>query len=275
MFSFDGSVAVVTGAAAGIGLALSHRLAAGGARLAMADVDAARLDDAAALVRRHGGDVLTVATDVSQAAGTLALRDTVLEKWGAVDVLCNNAGVAGEPGDPLWELPVEEWQRVLDVNLWGVIHGLRTFVPVMLASGRPGRIMNTASLAGLTANVMIPHYVASKQAVIAISETLRLQLAARDSAVTVTVLCPGAVATGMLDRERAREARAGMSGWDARSASSVISGIAAAQSADLVAERAVEAMRAGTFWVLPAPDSASRITKRVSELLAACPSGAF
>jgi NAD(P)-dependent dehydrogenase (short-subunit alcohol dehydrogenase family) len=201
----------------------------------------------------------------------LTLRDAVLDEWGAVDVLCNNAGVAGEPGEPLWELPVEEWQRVLGVNLWGVIHGLRTFVPVMLASGRPGRILNTASLAGLTTNVLIPHYVASKQAVIAISETLRLQLAARDSAVTVTVLCPGAVATGMLDRERTREAAAGIAGWDARRAASVTAGIAAAQPADLVAERAVEAMRDGAFWVLPAPDSASRITTRMTEVLAACP----
>jgi NAD(P)-dependent dehydrogenase (short-subunit alcohol dehydrogenase family) len=274
MDNFEGSVAVVTGAAGGLGLALSRRLAAVGARVAMADVDAARLDDAAAEVRLQGGEVLTVTMDVSEAPEVAALRDAVLDEWGGVDVLCNNAGVAGLPGDPLWELSVDEWQRVIGVNFWGVIHGVRAFVPVMLASGNPGCITNTASMTGLTANALIPHYVASKHAVIAVSETLRIQLAARNSRLTVTVLCPGAVATELLVRERAREAAAGIDGWDAGSAASATAEVAAAQAAELVADQAVEAMRAGTFWVLPAPDSAARISRRMNDVLAACPAPA-
>jgi 1-deoxy-11beta-hydroxypentalenate dehydrogenase len=262
----DGKVAVVTGAAGGIGLALARCLAEEGARVVVADVDAAAVEQAASLLRESGAEAFAVTTDVTDARSLDALRADAVARWDAVDVVCNNAGVQGPPGDPLWELPLEEWERVMAVNFYGVLHGLRTFVPPMLAGGRDGWILNTASMTGLTAMALIPEYVVSKHAVVALSESLRLQLAARTNDVSVTVLCPGAVSTGMHERERLREFAAGIAGWS--STPSPVVG--AHQSPELVARLAVDAMIARRFWVLPSANARDRVESRTSEILAAC-----
>jgi NAD(P)-dependent dehydrogenase (short-subunit alcohol dehydrogenase family) len=199
-----GRVAVVTGAADGIGRALADTFAAAGARLVLADVDGAKVAAVAEALASSGTEVVAMATDVSRADDVAELRDAALAKFGAVHVLCNNAGVMGPVGDPLWELPIGEWERVLAVNLWGVLHGITAFLPAMLESGDEGHVLNTASMQGVTSGALIPEYTVSKHAVVALSEALRAQLTARGARIGVTVLCPGGVRTGLADKEERR-----------------------------------------------------------------------
>ena len=193
-------VAVVTGAASGIGLAMCETFQAEGMKLVMADVEAAALDAAAGRLGATG-EVLAVRTDVSNAEEVDALRDAALARFGAVHVVCNNAGVGG--GGPLDELPLSTWRWVLGVNLWGVIHGVHSFLPGLVAQGE-GHIVNTGSIAGLTSFPNMAAYNVSKHGVVTLSETLYSELAASGSEVGVTVLCPGFVATRIIDSDRNR-----------------------------------------------------------------------
>ncbi|MDO7833424.1 SDR family NAD(P)-dependent oxidoreductase [Sphingobium sp. HBC34] len=190
-----GQVAVVTGAASGIGRGLATRFAELGLRLVLADLDEDRLADAAADCARDGVDVVAQRTNVADAGEVERLRDVALARFGQVDILCNNAGIVS-PFRPMWDNPLVDWQRVIDVNLWGVIHGIRSFVPAMVAAGR-GHVVNTASMAGL---IVVPSngiYNATKHAVVSLSETLEADLKAAGHDVGVTVLCPGLVDTAM------------------------------------------------------------------------------
>jgi NAD(P)-dependent dehydrogenase (short-subunit alcohol dehydrogenase family) len=151
--------------------------------------------------------VLPVVTDVSSAEAIDALAAKAFDTFGAVHVLCNNAGVGG--GGPIAELTVNDWEWVLGVNLWGVIHGHRAFLPTMLASGEPGHIVNTASMAGMIAGPMMGPYNAAKFAVVAITETLRAELEASGANVSCSVLCPGFVNTDIMDSARNRPSELG------------------------------------------------------------------
>src|SRR5215472_4759289 len=195
----EGRVAVVTGAASGIGFGLSERFVAEGMRVVMADVDAPALAEAAELLAGRGAEILPVTTDVSDGDQVDALRDRALEAFGAVHVVCNNAGVTGL-GRPVWEMSRREWEWVLGVNLWGVINGIRSFVPAMLEQDE-GHVVNTASLAGLVAGVLGP-YSTTKHAVVALSEGLHFGLLGRGARVGVSVLCPGWVRTRIYDSDR-------------------------------------------------------------------------
>src|SRR5262249_28553911 len=141
-------VVVITGGASGIGRALAHRFAAEGSKIVLADIEPGALEEAAAALRAGGATVLAVATDVSRPEQVQALCDRTVAEFGRVDVVCNNAGVA--VSGLAWEHTLADWEWVLGVNLWGVIHGVRTFVPVMLRQGGEGHIVNTSSVAGLT-----------------------------------------------------------------------------------------------------------------------------
>ena len=163
-----GKVAVVTGGGSGIGLALANAFAAAGCSVVLADVQADALDRAAVEVGSHGGETLTVVTDVSKADQVEALAAATMERFGAVHVVCNNAGVGGA-GDP-WLGPIETWEWVMGVNFWGVVHGVRAFLPHLVMSGG-GHIVNTASMAGLYPLTAAP-YDASKHAVVALTEDL-------------------------------------------------------------------------------------------------------
>ena len=178
--------AVVTGAANGIGRALAQVLHARGVRLVLADRDR---DGLAAVAAELGAT--SVAMDVTSADDHARLADAA----GAVDLVCLNAGITGTHGGPVWETPAAEWQQVLDVNLGGLVHGLRTFVPRLLAAQRPGHVLVTASLAGLLTWPGGGSYAASKHAVVAVAEQTALALA--DTPVSVTVACPALVRTGM------------------------------------------------------------------------------
>src|SRR5436190_7750561 len=193
MRDLTGKTAVITGAASGMGRAFAERFAGAGMNIVLADVEAPKLDEAEAAVRAKGVETLAVATDVSDADAVERLRDAALERFGRVNVVCNNAGVAGGmAGDGSIQLP--EWQWVMGVNFWGVVHGHRSFLPHLLEHG-DGHIVNTASMAGHFPGHSA--YSAAKWAVVAISEGLFGQLRMQGSTVGVSCLCPGFVATNI------------------------------------------------------------------------------
>ena len=200
MDELEGRVAVVTGGASGIGLALAHRLAAEGMKLAIADVEHDALGAAAEQLADAGADVLAVRTDVSDADAVEAFAAQVRDRFGAWHVVCNNAGVGGH-GFLTWETPPSEWQWVMGVNLMGVINGIRTFVPALVEQNE-GHVVNTASLAGLTTIPFMAPYSATKHAVLAVSEVMFHELTMLGSAVKITVLCPGFVKTRIADANR-------------------------------------------------------------------------
>jgi NAD(P)-dependent dehydrogenase (short-subunit alcohol dehydrogenase family) len=269
MTDLSGKVAVITGAGDGIGRALAGALAAEAARLVLADLDAEKLAAAGAELTRGGAEVLTVRTDVSCDADVLALRDAAVARFGTVHVLCNNAGVMGPAGDPLWELPVGEWERVLAVNFFGVLHGVQAFLPVMLANGEAGHVLNTASMQGLAAGSLIPEYTVSKYAVVALSEALHAQLRERDVPIGVTVLCPSAVSTDLASRERRRlSGLAGGSPWAVPPGG----GGPPAQwghvlTPDQAAATALAAVRADRLYAFTHPDSRVRVEARFGPIL--------
>jgi NAD(P)-dependent dehydrogenase (short-subunit alcohol dehydrogenase family) len=203
----SGRVAVVTGAASGIGLGLAERFAAEGMRVVMADVEEPALSEAAERVAANGTSVLPVPTDVADRAAVGALRDAALSAYGAVHVVCNNAGVGGSHG-PLWECSPGEWDWVLGVNLEGVMNGVRSFMPVLLEQ-ETGHLLNTSSVFGVFAGTLGPYGV-SKHAVTALTETLHFNLRSLGvSHVGVSVLCPGAVRTNFGTSARNRPSWAG------------------------------------------------------------------
>lgn len=200
MESLRDRVAVVTGGGSGIGRALVDVFAREGARLVVADIDEAAAIETADAVRARGGTALAVRTDVSDLGQVQALADRAFAELGAVDVLCNNAGVALWGG--LEQATHRDWQWVLGVNLWGVIHGLEAFLPRMIAGNRRGHVVNTASMAGLVATRGLGIYNTSKYAVVGLSETLAKDLA--PYGIGVSVLCPMGVATRIRSSDRNR-----------------------------------------------------------------------
>ena len=193
-------VAVVTGAGSGIGRALALAFGREGMRVALADLDETGMAETAGLVRGQGGEALAVRTDVADRASVQALADRAFAAFGRVHVLCNNAGVATSGG--IEAATHQDWQWVLGVNLWGVIHGLEAFLPRMIAQEEPGHIVNTASMAGLIASQGLGVYNTSKYAVVGLSETLAKDL--RPYGLGVSVLCPMGVSTRIRDSERSR-----------------------------------------------------------------------
>lgn len=268
-----GRVAVVTGAASGIGLALCERLVGEGLRVVMADVERPALAEAAGRLAGAGGAVLAVPTDVSEAGQVDALRERALEAFGAVHLLCSNAGVAGA-SRPLWDTGLGEWDWILGVNLWGAIHCIRSFVPVLLEQDA-AHVVFTASLAGLVSGVLGPYSV-SKHAVVALSEGLWFQLRAAGGHVGVSVLCPGWVRTRLHESERNRPASAGPSlepdpaAW-ARAAGSGL--LASAMDPAVVADHVMDAVRTDRFYVLTHPDLAAGVHRRAEDVLAGGPPG--
>jgi NAD(P)-dependent dehydrogenase (short-subunit alcohol dehydrogenase family) len=267
-----GRVAVVTGAASGIGLGLCERFAAEGMRVVMADVEAPALHEAAAQVFRQGADVLPVVTDVSSAEQVEALREEAVRAFGAVHVLCNNAGVGG-PHDPLWLVPRGDWEWVLGVNLGGVINGIRSFVPLLLEQ-EAAHIVNTASVFGIFAGALGPYGI-SKHAVVALSETLHFQFRALGARVGVSVLCPGAVRTRFGTSARNRPATAGpplASGAAERASEEQFQRLlATAMDPAEVAELVVKGIRGSRFYILTSSNRNQAIRRRGEEILAGDP----
>ena len=261
-------VAVVTGAASGIGQALATRFAAERMKVVLADVEAGPLAQVADDLCAAGATVLAVPTDVGDRAAVDALARRAVEAFGAVHVICNNAGVAG-PGGPLWTLTDADWEWTLRVNLWGVVHGIRAFVPLLVAQGE-GHVINTASIAGLISPQLMGPYVASKHAVVAISEVLALDLEVTGSPVKVSVLCPGFVRTRIGESQRNRPAHlADTSSHPAAAlaANMVQQAVAGGTSPDDVAEQVVAAIREERFYVLTHPEMTGAVHHRNNDIV--------
>ncbi len=200
MTDFQAKVAVVTGGASGIGRAMAERFAEEGMRIVIADVEQSALERTEAEMIADGAEVIAIRCDVSKAHDVKFLAEETIKAFDSVHILCNNAGV--EIAGSIWAIPLEDWEWVLGVNLWGVIHGLHYFVPLMLEHGQPSHIVNTASMAGLIPGGGI--YGVTKHAVVSLSESLFGEFAAREAAIGVSVLCPGWVNTNILESERNR-----------------------------------------------------------------------
>lgn len=259
MSSQTGQVAVITGAASGIGRGLAEEAARRGMRLVLADLDAPGLDRLCDALRANATEVVSRVTDVGQLAQVEALRDCAVESFGGVDLLFNNAGVI-QTGYS-WEISQSQWQRMLDVNLNGVIHGIRSFLPLLLRQGRGGHVINTASLAGLLNSPLLAPYNVTKQAVVALSETLHYELALLDAPIAVSVICPGPVASAIMDSNQHSDAAGeGLSQLlDGR----IRHGMSPAELAALVFD-AIDAKR---FWVLPHKDFKAALQRRVRSIL--------
>lgn len=268
MKDLRGRVAVVTGAASGIGLALSERFAAEGMKVLMADLADAPLEASARKVRESSrtsrgdafdpSDVIVQATDVARWADVEALARVTRERFGGAHVVCNNAGV--RTMGSIWDVTLEDWNWVMNVNLWGVIHGIKAFVPDMLAKGEPGHIVNTASIVGLVGAADNGPYSASKSGVVGVSEALREELKLAGAPIGVTVLCPGRVPTQI--RENSSRRRPSGTPVATRSSGRNDRELQPSEVASMV----LEAIRDERFWLLTHPEFADKVEARSREL---------
>lgn len=259
------NVAVVTGAASGIGRAMAERFAAEGMKVVLADVEEEPLAEVTASLTAVDATVIAVKTDVSNAAAVENLAHQTLDAFGAVHILCNNAGVVCSR--PVWEHSLADWEWVLGVNLWGVIHGIRAFVPRMLAQETECHIVNTASILGLVGGAGEGIYKVSKHGVVVLSETLAAELAQKGAKIQVHVLCPGWVRTGILDSERNRPQSPSVpqigSAQNARD--EMESGISPAEAA----EHVYRAIQNGDFYIFTHPEMKAQVQARMERILSA------
>ena len=254
-----GKAAVVTGGASGIGRALAIRFAREGANVVVADLDAAGMESVAAEARGLGVKALTVRTDVSELPQVEALATRAFEAFGSVHLLCNNAGVAAWGG--LESASHRDWQWVLGVNLWGVIHGVEAFVPRMIARGEPGHIVNTASMAGLVASKGLGVYNTSKYAVVGLSETLAKDL--KPYRIGVSVLCPMGVQTRIRESERNRPAALRNERAEGGEPVELIGRYLAP---DTVAEMVLAAIRSNELYVITHDEALEPLRRRAERL---------
>jgi NAD(P)-dependent dehydrogenase (short-subunit alcohol dehydrogenase family) len=253
MQELNGRVAVVTGGASGIGFALASAFAAEGMKVVLGDIETPALDDAVAELVASGADAIGVRTDVSDDASVAALAAAAVDRFGAIHVACNNAGVGG--GGLSWEAPLSMWEWVLGVNMWGVIHGIRAFVPILMQQDE-AHVVNTASIAGLVAGPLMGPYNASKHAVVALSETLYHELALMALQVKVSVLCPGWVKTRIADSARNRPAADVADGAPNEGLALALQGfIDRGMPPEQLAAAVLDAIRAEQFWILPHDDT--------------------
>ncbi len=270
MKEFKGKVAVITGAASGIGRGIAERCISEGMKVVLADIDEANLTKAETELKTLGGTVLGVRTDVSKLRDVELLARQALDAFGQVHLLFNNAGVAA--GGAAWEATCNDWEWVIGVNLWGVIHGVKVFTPIMLAQNTECHIINTSSTAGLTVGGASAPYAVTKHAVVALSESLYLSLQQRKSLVNVSVLCPGLVRTNIANTERNRpaelrnepvtlspEMQAGLAAFKA----AIEASMPPLQVADVV----FDAIKKEQFYILPHPEWTEVIQLRTDKLL--------
>ena len=269
MKALAGKVAVVTGAASGIGRALARAFAAEGMAVVLADVETGPLEEVAHEVAAGGAKAIPVRTDVSKATDVAALATAALNAFGGVHVVCNNAGVS--VAGPSWMQTLADWEWVLGVNLWGVIHGIRTFTPILLQQGEEAHVVNTASIAGMISGPGMGVYNVTKHGVVTLSETLYHELRGLGVPIGVSVLCPAWVNTRILDSARNRPVELAETvekplGRDEME--QVVRGLLASSlSPDEVARRVVDAVRADRFYVLSHPEWKRFVRLRMEDIL--------
>ncbi len=267
---FKDKVAVITGAASGIGFGLAQAAAARGMKLVLADIEPAALEQAAVELEKTGTQLITVVTDVSKAASMENLETRTMEAFGGVHLVFNNAGVGG--GGCIWELDTDYWEWVLGANLWGVIHGMRVFTKHLIAQGE-GHIINTASVAGLISAPGTGPYTVSKHAVVALSEVLAGELRNANSAVGVSVLCPSFVDTKIYLAERNRPLSPEKKNDPAYIEEQKVIGELAGEffkttlSPAEVARQVFEAIEQERFYILTHPGVKGEVEKRMNAIL--------
>lgn len=254
MKDFDGKTAVITGGAHGIGRAMGELFLSKGMNVVLADIEQQVLDTTVAELKASGGHCIGVVTDVSRAEDVQRLADAAVAEFGAIHIACNNAGVFA--GGLLWEESLADFNWQLDVNVWGVIHGIRTFVPIMAAQGDDCHIVNTASMAAVTAMPYSGIYHMTKHAVLAMSESLYHELSFHVPNVKVSVLCPEAINTGIAASERNRQSDYSGEGdiveSDARSivSQALADSVAAGIGPEVMAQRVFDGIVAERFYLL-------------------------
>jgi NAD(P)-dependent dehydrogenase (short-subunit alcohol dehydrogenase family) len=271
MEQLEDRVAVVTGGGSGIGRAVATQLAGAGMHVVVADIQQDALDATVADLVAAGHRAIGVRTDVSDGDSVDALAEATVAEFGAVHVVHNNAGVG--VGGPVWTHTERDWQWVLGVNLWGVIHGIRAFVPRMLAQGGPAHVVNTASMAGLISVPYLGAYNVSKHGVVTLSETLNRDLRLAGADIGVSVLCPGLVMTNIFESQRNRPEEladdAGSSGLsalldgvgDSSATQDAIGAFGQILSPDEVAAAVVDAVRQDRFYILTHPESTEALVR--------------
>jgi NAD(P)-dependent dehydrogenase (short-subunit alcohol dehydrogenase family) len=263
MKEFRGKTAVITGGAAGIGRAMGELFARQGMNLVLADIEQAALDETVSALRGAGYSCEGVVTDVSRADEVERLADAAMDRFGGIHIACNNAGVIA--GGLLWEESLADYQWMMDVNVWGVVHGIRSFVPRMLQQDGDCHIVNTSSMAALTAMPYTGIYNMTKHAVLALSESLYHELAFHAPSVKVSVLCPEAINTGIAMAERNRPERYSgegdivESGERAGIMQVLADSVAAGIGPEVMARRVLKAIREERFYIL-SPEDAWRET---------------
>jgi NAD(P)-dependent dehydrogenase (short-subunit alcohol dehydrogenase family) len=270
MQEFQGKTAVVTGAGSGIGRALVLTFAGEGMRVAMADLDAGALSETEGLVGAEfpSTEVLSRQCDVSQAEQVNSLADAVFDRWGQVDVVCNNAGVF--VGGVIWDRPDADFDFVLGANVWGILHGIRAFVPRMIAQGTEGHVVNTSSVAGLLGAPFEAPYAISKFAAYAATESLAHDLVAAGSKIRASVLCPGIIATNIVDsdRHRPKELMTPVTDDQKFVTDFLSSAVAVGMPPSEVAKMVVAAIRAEEFLILTHDSYPKQLQARTEALVA-------
>lgn len=263
----QGKTAIITGAASGFGREFAQLCAAEGMNLVLADLDVAGLAATGELVAATGAGILTVPTNVARPEQVEALAERTWERFGGGHLLFNNAGVAA--AGPVWSATLEDWKWVLDVNLMGVVHGIRSFVPRMIAQGGPAHVVNTASAAGLVSPPGMSVYCVSKHAVVTLSECLYHDLRLAGTRIGVSVLCPGFVKTGIAESHRNRPAELRATNPMAPVYGEKIRQIIEASSitARDIAEQTIAAVIEDRFYIVTHPESDSGVTARLTGIL--------
>jgi NAD(P)-dependent dehydrogenase (short-subunit alcohol dehydrogenase family) len=261
---FQGGVAVITGAGSGIGEGLARTAAELGMQVALADVNVERMERVAAEIRATGATAITIATDVADPAALDRLAATVQDKLGDVRLLMNNAGI--EILGLTWELPVEVWEKAIRINVLGVIHGVRAFVPRMLAAGKPAFIGNLSSIGGLGMMAVQTPYILSKHAVLSFSECLRMEMDLVRAPISVSAVLPGPISTRIFDDAATGRDRSSIEGHR-KAMNDMIRG-----AGSLTGKQAAEVILAGIaardFFVSTHPEITAQMAKQRAEHLA-------
>jgi NAD(P)-dependent dehydrogenase (short-subunit alcohol dehydrogenase family) len=264
---FKDKVAVITGGASGIGRALADRAVREGMKIVLADVEREPLLKAEAELSERGAQVLAVETDVSKSVEIERLAEKAVATFGGVNLLFNNAGVV--LGGRIWENTADDWDWIIGVNLMGVIHGVRIFVPIMEEQGDECHIVNTASMAGLVSGPKLGAYKVTKFGVVALSETLYYELGEAGSKIGVSVLCPGFIRTQINISGRNRP-DGGLRNLnpDAEESELLNDGVAGGKDPSDIADYVFEGIKAGKLFLLPHEGSGERVTHRAQEIVA-------
>ena len=262
MYDVDDKTAVVTGAASGMGLGMAHSFAAAGMSVVLADIEADRLDTAVNGLKSNGHRAIGVVTDVSDESQIQALAQAAIDEFGAVHVVANNAGIG--IGGPVDEMSLDDWKWTIDVDLWSVIYGVRTFLPILKEQGE-GHITATSSMAGLLAGPVLGAYHVAKHGVVALMDTVRIELKIAKSAISASVLCPGPVDTEIAKSERNRPDAFGeheSSDIEERFWTSLSSQLAGGMDPAEVGDLVLDAVQNERFWILTHPNEFIPLVER-------------